>query len=174
MNAVTPDRVRSRASLATRSLLGAAWFELWFFAVFPVLVLWWSGRGWSLQWGLHAVAGAALIAGAHVALISEIVAFVKRGGGTHLPFDPPTSLISGGLYSRVRNPMYASYIAIAIGEAIAYRSWALLAYCVALAALIHFYVVRFEEPALRRRFGREYERFVASTGRWFPRTRGGS
>ena len=39
-------------------------------------------------------------------------------------------MISKGLYARVRNPMYAIYVAIALGEAILFRSWILLAYAV--------------------------------------------
>jgi len=151
-------------------MLGAVWFSLWFFVVFPALVLWWSGRGWLLQFGFHFWFGAGLIVAAHVVMVTEIVAFV-RWGGSHVPFDPPPSLVANGLYGRVRNPMYTCYVAIAIGEAIAYRSWALLGYSLLLAMVAHGYVVFFEEPGLRRRFGAEYERYVARSGRWLPRLR---
>ena len=114
-----------------------------------------------------------LVAAAHIVLVAEIVAFVRRGG-THIPFEPPPSLVASGLYLRVRNPMYTSYVVIAIGEAIAYRSWALLGYSAILAAVAHGYVIHVEEPGLRRRFGKDYERFVAGSGRWLPRIREGS
>lgn len=172
MSAVTSERVRSRLSLSIRSLLGALWFSLWFFVVFPALLLWWSGQGWALQFGLQLWFGAGLIAAAHAVLIAEIVAFV-RWGGTQVPFDPPPSLVAHGLYGRVRNPMYASYVAIAIGEAIAYHSWALLGYSLMLAALAHGYVIFVEEPGLLRRFGDDYESYEARSGRWFPRIRDG-
>ncbi len=167
---VTPEPVRSSSSLAVRSGLGAVWFSLWFFIVFPAWVLWWSGQGWALEFGLHFWSGSGLIAAAHVVLVAEIVAFARRGG-THVPLDPPPSLISDGLYGRVRNPMYASYIAIAIGEAIAYQSWALLGYSLLLAAGVHGYVIYVEEPGLWRRFGEDYERYTARSGRWFPQIR---
>ena len=167
MSAVASDRVRSRVSLSMWSVLGAGWFELWFFVVFPALILSWSGQGWDLPFGRYFWIGATLVVIAHAALVSEIVTFV-RWGGTHVPLDPPPSLVANGLYRRVRNPMYMSYVAIAIGEAIAYRSWALVAYSATLAVLIHVYVIRIEEPGLLRRFGEDYERYAASTGRWFP------
>ncbi len=168
MSGDSEPRKRSTTSLVVRSVLGALWFSLWFFVAFPALILFALGESGALQPGFHLWLAGALIAIANAVLIAEIVAFV-RWGGTHVPLDPPPSLIATGLYRRVRNPMYASYVAIALGEAIAYRSWALFGYSLALAALVHGYVIRVEEPALRRRFGEDYERYTARSGRWFPR-----
>lgn len=170
MSGTIPAGMRSSRALWTRSLLGAAWFALWFFALFPALILWWLEPGWAWEPGLGAWLGAGCIACASVVLVAEIAAFVRRGG-THVPLDPPPSLIATGLYARVRNPMYASYLAIAVGEALVLRSWALFGYAVVLAAIAHGYVVWVEEPALRRRFGDGYTRYAAATGRWLPRVR---
>ena len=148
MNAAQP--ARSRWSLSLRSLLGALWFGLWFFVVFPAGILWWSGQSWVLQMGMHVWLGAGLVAVAHLVLVVEVADFI-RSGGTHVPFDPPPSLVGTGLYGRVRNPMYAAYVVIAIGEAVLYRSWALGGYGVLLAVFVHGYVVYVEEPGLRRR-----------------------
>jgi protein-S-isoprenylcysteine O-methyltransferase Ste14 len=170
VSTTTSEQVRSRFSLSVRSLLGAAWFSLWFFVVFPGLILFWSGQSWELLPGYPFWLGIGLIAIAHVVLAAEIAAFV-RWGGTHIPLDPPPSLVGSGLYGRVRNPMYTCYLAVVVGEAIAFRSWWLFGYSVVLAIFMHIYVVAIEEPGLLRRFGDDYQRYTASSGRWFPRVR---
>jgi len=160
---------RSRFGLVARSLLGVSWFALWFFIAFPGGLLHLAGESLTPPPGPNRIIGIALIAAAHIVLVALVARFVGQGGGTPVPIDPPTKMISKGLYARVRNPMYTTYVAIALGEAIFYRSWILLAYTLVFAALIQGYVVLFEEPRLRARFGAAYERYCETSGRWLPR-----
>ncbi len=159
----------SSFTLAIRSLLGSIWFAIWFFVAFPGALLHLSGAGPIPPPGANRPIGFALIAAAHLILVSQITRFVKQGRGTPVPLAPPKTLVAKGLYGRVRNPMYAAYIAIALGEAILYRSWILLAYTAGFALLLHSYVVLVEEPKLRARFGAPYERYCETSGRWLPR-----
>jgi protein-S-isoprenylcysteine O-methyltransferase Ste14 len=159
----------SRCSLAARSLLGCSWFALWFFIVFPGGLLQLAGEGLVPPPGANRPIGWMLIAAAHVLLIALVARFVRQGSGTPVPIQPPTQIVSQGLYARVRNPMYATYVAIAFAEAILYRSWILLAYAAGLALLVHAYVVLVEEPKLCARFGAAYERYCETSGRWLPR-----
>jgi protein-S-isoprenylcysteine O-methyltransferase Ste14 len=163
----TPER--SRFSLATRSLLGCSWFALWFFIAFPVGLLQLAGEDLIPPPGANRPIGLAIIAACHVVLVALVARFVREGGGTPVPLQPPLQIVSQGLYARVRNPMYATYVAIAWGEAILYRSWILLAYAAGFALLVHGYVVLVEEPRLRARFGAAYERYCEASGRWLPR-----
>jgi len=164
-----PRTERSRLALVARSLLGGSWFALWFFVALPAGLLQLSGESSIPPTGPSRPIGFALIA-ASLGVVGALVArFVAQGDGTPVPLDPPKTIVSRGLYARVRNPMYASYVAIALGEAILYRSWVLLAYAAAFALLLHGYVVRFEEPRLRARFGAAYERYCEASGRWWPR-----
>jgi protein-S-isoprenylcysteine O-methyltransferase Ste14 len=160
---------RSRLALVARSLLGTSWFALWFFVALPGGLLYLAGESPIPPPGANRAIGAALIAAAHLALVALVARFIGEGGGTPVPLDPPVEMVSRGLYARVRNPMYATYVAIALGEAILYRSWILLAYAAGFAGLVHAYVVRFEEPRLRARFGAAYERYCETSGRWLPR-----
>jgi len=159
----------SRLALAARSLLGVSWFSLWFFVVFPGGLLALGGEGLVPPRGANRPIGFALIAASHIVLVALVARFVDQGGGTPVPLQPPQKIVSQGLYARMRNPMYATYIAIALGEAILYRSWILLTYTVGCALLAHGYVVLVEEPRLRARFGDAYERYCAVSGRWLPR-----
>jgi len=163
---------RSRA-LAAWSLLGAAWFGLNFFVLFPALLLWATGASLIPPPGPTRWLGAALLVATHVPLTAQLRAFIEVGRGTQLPMLPPGRLVRGGLYGRVRNPMYWNYVAIVLGVALLYRAPVLIAYAAVLFALAHVYVVRIEEPQLRRRFGADYDAYCARVPRWFPRRRRG-
>jgi protein-S-isoprenylcysteine O-methyltransferase Ste14 len=92
------------------------------------------------------------------------------GKGTPAAFDPPRRLVIRGPYRYLRNPMYlGAFIALA-GAALYYRSWALAAYAGAFLIATHVFVVAYEEPTLRSKFGDDYERYLAAVGRWWPRS----
>jgi protein-S-isoprenylcysteine O-methyltransferase Ste14 len=164
----------SAARYTALSLLAGAWFSLVFFLAFPAAVLWASDTGWLPPPGPGRWLGAAIIVAAQLALIRPVQAFIVEGRGTQAPPLPPRRLVAGGLHARVRNPMYLLYALTAFGEAILYRSPALLAYAVCFWALEHGYVVVIEEKELRRRFGDEYAAYCARVNRWLPTRRGGS
>jgi protein-S-isoprenylcysteine O-methyltransferase Ste14 len=46
-----------------------------------------------------------------------------------------------------------------------------LEYGLAVWLGFHFFVLLYEEPALRRKFGAEYDEFCAHVRRWLPRLR---
>ncbi len=99
--------------------------------------------------------------------------FARTGRGTLAPVDPPRDLVIRGLYRYVRNPMYLSVTAILLGEAWLAGSWALLLYWAAWFLVVNLFVMGYEEPALRRRFGTTYEAYARRVGRWLPRFRSG-
>jgi protein-S-isoprenylcysteine O-methyltransferase Ste14 len=95
--------------------------------------------------------------------------FAHSGGGTLAPVDPPRELVVRGLYRYVRNPMYLSVTAIVLGEVLLTASRALLVYWAVWFVVVNLFVIGYEEPALRRRFGAAYERYTQEVGRWLPR-----
>ena len=95
--------------------------------------------------------------------------FAVVGRGTPAPFDPPQELVATGLYRWVRNPMYLSALLLLVGEAIVLDAPVLLGYAAAFFLVTHLFVVLYEEPALRRKFGDSYDRFRATVPRWLPR-----
>ena len=97
--------------------------------------------------------------------------FATAGRGTPAPIDPPKELVARGLYRRVRNPMYVGIALLLLGEALFFRSRALLFYAGAVFLFFHLFVVFYEEPALRRQFGAEYEAYCSNVPRWIPRIR---
>ena len=72
-------------------------------------------------------------------------------------------------YRWVRNPIYVAALLVVVGEAWLFLSLPLLLYAGALAVGVHLFVVGYEEPTLRRRFGDEYAAYQQRVRRWVPR-----
>lgn len=95
--------------------------------------------------------------------------FAWVGQGTPAPIDPPRLLVSRGLYRAVRNPMYVGVALVLLGEAVFFQSLRLLAYALLAWLLCHLFVVFYEEPTLRKKFGAAYEAYCQTVPRWIPR-----
>ncbi len=94
--------------------------------------------------------------------------FAVAGRGTLAPVDPPTRLVVRGLYRYVRNPMYVGVVLALLGEALLFASVPLLIHATVTLVVVHLFVVFYEEPALRRRFGESYEEYTRTVHRWLP------
>jgi len=92
--------------------------------------------------------------------------FITVGKGTPVPTDPPKNLVIVGMYKFVRNPMYVGILFLLFGEAVFFKSFALLGYTACIYCLFHVFIVGFEEPVLRSKFGKEYEKYCNSVPRW--------
>jgi protein-S-isoprenylcysteine O-methyltransferase Ste14 len=118
--------------------------------------------------------GATQISGMVVGTLGAVIAlwciftFVFIGKGTPAPFDPPRRLVSKGPYRFVRNPMYFGAVLALGGAALFYQSLSLLYYTIAFLCITHILVLTYEEPALRRTFGHDYEAYCNKVGRWLP------
>jgi protein-S-isoprenylcysteine O-methyltransferase Ste14 len=129
--------------------------------------------GWRLASGwLPRGLGLLLIAAALPVFASFLVRFVRDGIGTPAPILPTERLVVHGPFERVRNPGYLSVVMMVAGQALLFGSWAVLVWALSIAAGFHLFVVLYEEPALRRRFGAEYEAYCRRVPRWWPRLTG--
>jgi protein-S-isoprenylcysteine O-methyltransferase Ste14 len=147
-------------------------------AVFLVLVpgavaglLPWLMTRWSTHdWWLPVCVLGGLMTGAGLAvLLWSFARFVVEGIGTPAPIAPTERLVVAGPYRYVRNPMYLAVAALIFGQALLLGQAELLLYaavfCVTVAAFVHGY----EEGALSRRFGPEYEAYRRAVPAWRPR-----
>lgn len=159
------DYLATIASLA----MGAAFFALWFWLLPPVL-------GFQLELAAIApwrwIVAVPSVLGFAVA-IRCVWNFGNTGHGTPMPLAPPQRLVVVGFYRYVRNPMYLGF----------YTGWAGLwvifgriskmgieAAAIGVLAVVLF-VLFYEEPALRRKFGADYEEYCRHVPRWLPRLR---
>ena len=97
--------------------------------------------------------------------------FAIRGRGTPLPMDPPKKLVVEGPYRIVRNPMYWGVGFVMLGEGAVFHSFALVELVAAFVVGVNVFVLLYEEPTLRRKFGEEYEVYCKRVPRWLPRFR---
>jgi len=132
----------------------------------PWLLTGWSSAG-APAW-LQALGWVVLAAGVAV-LLEAFGRFVVEGIGTPAPAAPTEKLVVGGLYRYVRNPMYLAVAAVILGQAAVLGRWLLVVYAVAFGATVWSFVHWYEEPTLRRQFGREYDEYLRSVPGWWPR-----
>jgi protein-S-isoprenylcysteine O-methyltransferase Ste14 len=64
--------------------------------------------------------------------------------------------------------MYLGALLVLIGFGLWHASLAMLLLALPALALAHFFVVLYEEPTLRRRFGLPYVAYLARVRRWIP------
>ena len=95
--------------------------------------------------------------------------FLVKGKGTPAPIDPPKELVVSGLYRFVRNPMYVGVELALLGNFLWFGFWSMLAYALFFFAAFHIFVLAYEEPNLRKRFGVAYENYCRDVPRWIPR-----
>jgi len=83
------------------------------------------------------------------------------------------ALATSGPYAYTRNPLYLGSLIIAIGFAVAARSWWIAAVMVVFFFVIYIPVIRGEEKYLRSRFP-EFEKYTEEVPRLLPRLSSGS
>ena len=144
------------------AVIGSAAYFAVAAGTFAVLVPWlvtgWQfHRPWSF-WVVAQVAGVLLIGAGLIPVVSVFVQFA-RAGGTPLPLAPTRRLVVSGFNRYVRNPVYLGSLLIFSGEALLFGRLSLLVYAVIGWAGAAVFVRWYEEPALVRRFGAEYEAY---------------
>jgi protein-S-isoprenylcysteine O-methyltransferase Ste14 len=92
--------------------------------------------------------------------------YIIRGGRDHRVY--AEDLVTTGLYSHVRNPMYVANFFLALGLGIASNSVVFLICGVLISVTMHRAIVAAEENFLRSKFGAEYVRYCARVPRWMP------
>ena len=106
------------------------------------------------------IAGAAI---AGVSLVLLVVARLQLGAAFSIQAKAK-KLVTTGLYSRIRNPIYVFSAIFLVGIVIVSERWLLL---LPIAALVPVQIVRARKEAreLSAAFGEEYARYKAGT--WF-------
>lgn len=94
-----------------------------------------------------------------------------RNWSSRLEIQPGQTLITGGVYSRIRHPMYAAHILWAVAQPLLLWNW--IAGPAFLVTFLPLYLVRVprEEKMMLSRFEEQYRAYIKQTGRVIPRLR---
>lgn len=93
------------------------------------------------------------------------IAFALRGT-TLNPAGRPSSLVTGGVFSLTRNPMYLGLAIIYAGLALMLWRFAPLLLLPVPVLLLNFLVIPFEEASLRAAFGNRFALYCRRVRRW--------
>jgi len=147
-------------------VVGAAFLSLWFWLL-PRWLRFDVNLSGVNAWRWLAAVPSALGFGVAIRCIWN---FGWTGRGTPAPMIPPQRLVVVGFYRYVRNPMYLGFAAGWLGLWILFghADLVLIAVVAAVALGIHLFVVFYEEPTLRSKFGPDYEAYCRNVRRWLP------
>jgi len=112
------------------------------------------------------------ILGAGIVMTAWSVIHFLKVKGTPVPFNPPPTLVDGGPYRYVRNPMVTGVILLLFGLGFAVGSLSLVIIFTPLYVLAHVWELKnIEEPELIRRLGEDYLVYRSRTPMFIPRKR---
>ena len=118
-----------------------------------------------LSWPERMVIGVVLIAAGAALAIPAMRGF--RSAGTHVePWKPATALVTGGIFGRLRNPMYVGLTLLLTALSILLASDWMLVMTIFFVPVIHFGVVKREERYLEAKFGDAYRQYQARVPRY--------
>jgi protein-S-isoprenylcysteine O-methyltransferase Ste14 len=123
-------------------------------------MVWLALHAYMVEWTPVKIGGAAL---AVVSVGLMVTARLQLGGSFSVKAKAST-LVTTGLYSKIRNPIYVFGALMLVGMAIVLGNWVLLVLVVLLTP-VQLYRARKEEAVLAEAFGEEYARYKAGT--WF-------
>lgn len=133
----------------------AMWFTAHRFPQFGFhLGHWWL---WSLCFGLLGVS---------VALSGVSCFRAARTTVNPLSGENVTVLVRSGIYRFSRNPMYLGMLLLLVGWSAYLSNWLAFAYLPVFVKVLTEVQIKPEERILGKKFGREYEEFLATTSRW--------
>ena len=92
--------------------------------------------------------------------------FETKADGTPIFIEPTKRLVSSGLYSRTRNPIYMGHVLYSIGFILLFGRPLLIVFTIVVIIKINILVRYWEEPHLLIKFGNEYVRYCKDVPRW--------
>jgi len=110
------------------------------------------------------------LAGGLVRILTIGLVYIRRGGKDYKVY--ARDLVTDGIYSHVRNPMYLGNLLIAAGICLMYGSPWLYAGVFPFFVLVYISIVAEEERFLASKFGEGYEDYCRSVPRFWPNLRG--
>lgn len=132
--------------------LGIGYF---FSRVYPLVFVPTSAKMWG--WPLIALGVLCMVSAFHA---------MQRANTPVDPYQATTALVTTGVYSFSRNPLYITLTLFYVGGALLLNApWAMLLLPLVLMVMVRYVIVR-EERYLERKFGAAYRQYKARVRRW--------
>ncbi len=104
---------------------------------------------------------------AALALIFAAMLQFRLANTQLLPNSPKNdALVTGGLFSFTRNPMYLGMVLFCVGGALWMERWTMLAAPFLMFAVANGVFIPFEEAKMRRQFGDVFDAYTRRVRRW--------
>ena len=113
---------------------------------------------------------AVTIIGQLIRVITIGLVYIIRGGKNRRVY--ADTLVTTGIFSHCRNPLYVGNILILVGLGIASNSLIFMAIATPLFLFFYQAIVRAEENFLRNKFGAEFDAYCSRVNRWIPNLKG--
>lgn len=137
----------------------------YFYVVFAAAFRWPTvSTGKFFQSEAIAWVGVGLCVAGLVLLLASIVSF-GRSFRVGIDTERPDKLVTTGIFSISRNPIYVAFAAILTGQFLIFPNWILLAYLAGGSWLLHRQTLR-EEEFMMRRYGQEFSEYCARVRRY--------
>lgn len=120
---------------------------------------------WPIALGLLITIGGQLIRGLTIGL-----AYIVRGGKGGKPY--AEGLVTEGIFSHCRNPLYVGNIMMLLGVGILANSLFYVAVMIPIFLFIYQAIVLAEENFLRGKFGPGFDEYCKHVNRWWPNLKG--
>lgn len=105
-----------------------------------------------------------IVSGIGIAAISAVQFWRAK---THIePWQPATALITTGIFSYSRNPIYLSFILITIGLGCYLKSVWVIVSAIPAALSVYKWVIIKEEAYLEQKFGESFREYKSQVRRW--------
>jgi len=114
------------------------------------------------------IVGIVVMAAGGALVLETTTRFALHGRGTPAPWAPPERFVERGSYRFVRSPMYLGVILLVVGQGLLLGRAVLYAWAVAAWLIFTSFLVFYEEPQLRERFGASYDDYRRRVRRWLP------
>jgi protein-S-isoprenylcysteine O-methyltransferase Ste14 len=117
-----------------------------------------------IAWPWNLAGAIFIVAGFGITVYADLQ--FKRANTPVRPFETPRALVTGGVFSFTRNPMYLGLLAVLIGVALVLGSVTPFLVAPVFAWVIAVRFIPREEAALAEQFGEAYAEYRRRVRRW--------
>lgn len=119
----------------------------------------------------------ALCLGLGISIIGQLIrgltiglVYIIRGGQNRKIY--AQDLVTTGIFSHCRNPLYVGNILVSVGMGVASNSVLFFSVITPLILFVYIAIVAAEENFLRNKFGAAYDEYTKDVNRWVPNLKG--